>query len=330
MKELERHIEALLLTNDCVIVPDFGGFMAHHIDARYDTADGSFIPPVRTLGFNPQLRINDSLLIHSYIETYNISYPEAMQRVSEASKALQQQLHEDGFYELNNIGTLTLNIDGNIEFTPNEAGILTPEYYGLAAFEMKKLTPETIEQLPLPAVAQKQPVKEEEEPTASVLAIDQSNDDDSDTINIRIAWIRNAVAIAAAILAFFLMTTPVSNSVDSQIAQVSITPIPSTLNPQPSTQQAKPVATNEPQVSTPQPESYYVIVLASQVSLANAETFVQQLNEQGYDDARIYTHNKVNRVVCGHCATEAEAYQLASTIRENEAYKQAWVMEVVE
>ena len=306
--------------------------MAHHTDARYDTADGSFIPPVRTLGFNPQLRINDSLLIHSYIETYNISYPEAMQRVSDASKVLQQQLREDGFYELNNIGTLTLNIDGNIEFTPNEAGILTPEYYGLAAFEMKKLTPETIEQLPLPAVAQEQPVKEEEEqPTASVLAIDQSNDDDSDTINIRIAWIRNAVAIAAAILAFFLMTTPVSNSVDSQMAQVSITPIPSTLNAPSSTQQAKPVATNEAQPQTSDLQSqppYYVIVLASQVSLANAETFVQQLNEQGYDDARIYTHNKVNRVVCGHCATEAEAYQLASAIRENQAYKQAWVMEV--
>ena len=34
--ELERHIEILLLSNDCVIVPDFGGFMAHHADARFD------------------------------------------------------------------------------------------------------------------------------------------------------------------------------------------------------------------------------------------------------------------------------------------------------
>ena len=68
MIELERHIEVLLLDNDCVIVPDFGGFMAHHVDARYDEADGSFVPPIRTLGFNPQLKINDSLLIHSYIE----------------------------------------------------------------------------------------------------------------------------------------------------------------------------------------------------------------------------------------------------------------------
>ena len=31
MKEIERHIESLLLHNDCVIVPDLGGFVAHHV-----------------------------------------------------------------------------------------------------------------------------------------------------------------------------------------------------------------------------------------------------------------------------------------------------------
>ena len=29
MIELARHIEILLLENDCVIIPDFGGFIAH-------------------------------------------------------------------------------------------------------------------------------------------------------------------------------------------------------------------------------------------------------------------------------------------------------------
>ena len=55
--ELERHIEILLLSNDCVIVPGLGGFMTHHIDARYDEQDNMFLPPLRTLGFNPQLNI---------------------------------------------------------------------------------------------------------------------------------------------------------------------------------------------------------------------------------------------------------------------------------
>ena len=62
MIELNRHIEILLLSNDCVIVPGLGGFMTHHADAWYDDGSRQFLPPLRTLGFNPQLKINESLL----------------------------------------------------------------------------------------------------------------------------------------------------------------------------------------------------------------------------------------------------------------------------
>jgi NAD(P)-dependent dehydrogenase (short-subunit alcohol dehydrogenase family) len=46
------------LDNDCVIVPGFGGFMAHNIPAKYDEENCIFIPPMRIVGFNPQLTMN--------------------------------------------------------------------------------------------------------------------------------------------------------------------------------------------------------------------------------------------------------------------------------
>ena len=49
MIELERHIEILLLRHDCVILPGFGGFMTHHVEARYDEAERLFLPPLRTI-----------------------------------------------------------------------------------------------------------------------------------------------------------------------------------------------------------------------------------------------------------------------------------------
>ena len=55
MIELARHIEILLLENDCVIIPDFGGFIAHYQPARYIKEENLYLPPVRTIGFNPQL-----------------------------------------------------------------------------------------------------------------------------------------------------------------------------------------------------------------------------------------------------------------------------------
>lgn len=142
MIELERHIEILLLSNDCVIVPDLGGFMAHHIEARYDERDNMFLPPLRTLGFNSLLKLNDSLLAQSYVDTYDISYPEAVRRIEDEVNELKQHLRNNGLYELNDIDAIFLNENGNYSFEPCEAGILTPELYGLSSFEMKRNEPE--------------------------------------------------------------------------------------------------------------------------------------------------------------------------------------------
>ena len=70
MIELAKHIEVLLLENDCVIVPGLGGFIAHRRQASFSERTGEFQPPLRTIGFNPQLVMNDGLLVQSYMQAY--------------------------------------------------------------------------------------------------------------------------------------------------------------------------------------------------------------------------------------------------------------------
>lgn len=98
------------------------------------------MPPLRTVGFNPQLKMNDSLLAQSYVEAYDISYPEAIDRLANEVAEIRQRLENEGKYEINNIGTIYLNEDGNYTFEPCEAGILTPNYYGLGGFDMLPLS----------------------------------------------------------------------------------------------------------------------------------------------------------------------------------------------
>ena len=81
MIKLDRHIEILLLENDCVIVPGLGGFVAPHVSARYDEQDSLVLTTYRTLGFNAQLKMNDSLLVQSYVDAYDLSYPEALRQI---------------------------------------------------------------------------------------------------------------------------------------------------------------------------------------------------------------------------------------------------------
>lgn len=234
MIEINRHIEILLLSNDCVIVPGFGGFMAHHVDARYDGTDNMFLPPLRTVGFNPQLTMNDSLLVLSYVETYDMSYPEALRRIEDEVAEIRQTLENEGKYEVDNVGILSLNEDGNIEFEPHEAGILTPDFYGLGGFDMtpvaqltageeanankaatSKTAAPTTESKPNANLVEMpvKPMQKEKEKEAAVnnsvfINDDEEEETSAEFISIRKSWLRNLAAACIAIIAFFTISTP--------------------------------------------------------------------------------------------------------------------------
>ncbi len=370
MIELERHIEILLLDNDCVIVPDFGGFVAHHVEARYDESESSFLPPLRTLGFNPHLKnINDSLLAQSYVEAYDISYPEAQRTISEEVRNLKATLDEEGSYELKNIGTLGMGDNGDIVFEPCEAGILTPELYGLDSFEMRRLattaTEETAKAETAPAQKLPQPMgiiaEPANEPNDGEQLAGEDNadtethetyDDSERTISIKVSWVRNIAVAAAAIIAFFLLSTPVTNSIEGRmyvsdmgtglLTKITALDTPNTHKATAnvsdtirkvvaervsakldSAANANALATAKADTAVKSPA--YCIVLASQVTRSGAENFVRTLKDEGVKDAYTYINNKVVRVVYGRFSTEQEAYNELKVVRGNKYFEQAWI-----
>ncbi len=139
MIELSRHIESLLLTHDCVIVPGLGGFVTHYVPARRIAEEQLFLPPSRSVGFNQQLTLNDGLLVQSYMQAYDTNYPETLKLLEEGVNRMKQQIEEEGQFELSGIGTLRLGIGGKYSFTPCEAGVLAPELYGLDALPLRSL-----------------------------------------------------------------------------------------------------------------------------------------------------------------------------------------------
>lgn len=331
MIELDRHIEILLLSNDCVIVPGLGGFMAHHVDARFDEADGTFLPPLRTLGFNPRLTMNDSLLVQSYIEAFDISYPEALRRIEAEVEELRQHLESEDCYELNGLGTLRLNSDGNLEFEPCEAGILTPNLYGLSTFEL----------MPLATEEPKATDSNEETLDETVLTEEPADS----AITIKMSWLRNAVAVAAAVLAFFMISTPISNNnATLDVQQSAFFKLPQhhasqdddALNPSTSATdstacQEESIKASEDIVEETISAPTYTIVMASQVTQRNAEIFIAQLNKAEYTKARLQTSSKTNmlRVVYGSYSSQEEAIDTLRSLRkQSKQFSDAWVLEV--
>lgn len=197
MIELAKHIEVLLLENDCVIVPGLGGFVAHYTPAMRVAEENIFLPPTRIIGFNPQLKMNDGLLVQSYMAVYGTSFSDATKIVDKEVKELFSALHEDGKANLTNVGELCYTVHSTYDFEPYDNRISTPYLYGLDSFEMQELT--TLEKPTTEKVAPFVPVASEGNKWKFEFRINRS-------------YLSNAAAMIAVIALFFFLSTPIENT----------------------------------------------------------------------------------------------------------------------
>ena len=356
MIELAQHIEVLLLENDCVIVPGFGGFVAHYAPATHVKEENLFLPPTRTIGFNPQLKLNDGVLVQSYMSAYDTSFADANRIVEKEVSEFIGLLHEEGKAHLENIGEIHYNIYGNYEFIPYDYKITTPSLYGLDAFEMHELsTLQQREKVLVPANLEKEKKTYE--------------------ISISRAFLRNAAAMIAAIVLFFAFSTPVENTdvqknnyaqllpgeLFEQIEKqsVAVTPVyvksdvvqqtkktsasaKTSSTPKltaDKAQTSRPIAVKEVKVAkqeaAPAPVSAkpqanvnhpYHIIVAGGISLKDAEAMANQLNSKGFAEAKALNTDGKVRVSIRSFENREEATKQLLELRKNETYKNAWLL----
>ena len=76
-----------------------------------------------------------------------------------------------------------------------------------------------------------------------------------------------------------------------------------------------------------QSETFYSIVLASQVTKANAMEFIEKLKNSGYPDASLIERSNGLKVIYGRFKTQNEAYNYLYNIRsKNTSFNDGWIM----
>ena len=359
MIELAQHIETLLLENDCVIVPGFGGFVAHYSPATRVKEENIFLPPTRTIGFNPQLKLNDGVLVQSYMSAYDTSFADASRIVEKEVNEFIGLLHEEGKAHLDNIGEIHYNIYGNYEFVPYDYKITTPSLYGLDSFEIHELS----------ALQQKEKV---------LIPTYPEKEKKTFEISINRAYLRNAAAMIAAIVLFFAFSTPVENTdvqknnyaqlLPSELFEqiekqsVAITPVyvkndaaqqakkfsASSASTKTSSAKkhttdkaktSKPIAVREvkvvkqetaapaPAVKSQESANHpFHIIVAGGISLKDAEAIATQLKSKGFADAKALNTDDKVRVSISSFNNRDEATKQLLELRKNETYKNAWIL----
>ncbi len=123
----------LLKENDCVIIPNFGGFVANYFEAKIDFPTQEFYPPYKKIAFNQDLRTNDGLLINHVSKASKIDWTNAEGTVNSFVEDLYQQLKDSKTIDFGELGKFTLN-NGVLIFTPNKSLNLDESSFGLKSF----------------------------------------------------------------------------------------------------------------------------------------------------------------------------------------------------
>lgn len=335
MTSLSRHIEALLIKHNCVVVPKLGGFVAQYTPAYYDEEEGLFVPPVRSVSFNALLAINDGLIIERYIRENNLDYASASRMVESQVDRLKEQIAETGEYELVGIGTLHSNGEYGYNFTPRPNGLMSPTLYAL---ENTHIAPTLSLQ------------NEEESCDGGKFDVDDNHDfDESNSKNYVLRLNRNVVNyIAAAVMAvmFYFLVMPATVTQCSDMQTASILPVKVehhtkvqkhitvyrkhiVSKPKTAVQSETRDSLHTSTQAAPLPASEeYVVVLASAVTQKHAEEYVKKLQSSGYSSARITQKGSMRRVVMGHFPTHEDACTYIRNLNNDEQFADCWVMKV--
>lgn len=143
MFTIDLHIQYLLLRHNYVVVPGLGSFVMESLPASYDEATGVFAPPSCVLGFNADLRHNDSMLAMSVARRRKISQQQAQLIVAGEVESMLSVLDEEGRLTLAQIGELVKQGD-TILFEPATDSVASWRYAGLPTLDFEVAAPESI------------------------------------------------------------------------------------------------------------------------------------------------------------------------------------------
>lgn len=111
-----------------------GAFLADEMPARYDVEERIFMPPYRTMRFNPQVKVDDALLISEYIDREQLSYEEASKKMNKEIDALRDAVAQNSVVRFGELGTFHMNIKGELSFEVDSNGIDDPANFGFEPF----------------------------------------------------------------------------------------------------------------------------------------------------------------------------------------------------
>ncbi len=282
-------IEHLLYDHECVIIPQFGGFVVNEQGFIFNEREGKIYPKKKCVAFNEKLKTDDRFLSTEWAKNKSITLQESTSEILAFSKELKSQLLAGEDVNIGVLGILTLNQEKRISFTPNPDFNADLTVFGLFPVGLGhsiQVKEKKIELEPSPIAEDLQEVISDEYQPVKIT---------------KSVYVYALIAFILGGLGAFFLTAPATNQSQSSLNPIKIekknTPVNEVKVAKKDTLIAKSLPSpseNESLINTPKIDQTDVIYLvaASFQSLTQAEKGLREFKSRGFEQAEIILKNE--------------------------------------
>ncbi|MDZ7936570.1 MAG: SPOR domain-containing protein [Emticicia sp.] len=356
MNTVQNHIKELLFEQDCVVIPEFGGFVTNFDCAKIDGSNRFITPPQKWLAFNSLLKNDDGLLSHYIAQEEQISREQASLKIKSFVEDTKRYISFDKTYQIDGLGIFSQNDENKIQFQPQTSNFFS-ESFGMENIFLKKSvnTQNDLQVLQKPVVISDTTVQQvfasgDREPTVEIW---EEEEEVTTTRKRRFSKVLtgNALPYVYGVVGMAFFATSIYMYDNSKANLSSLNPFRSTssMTPpvvktvdefkeeatliSPVTVETKAFDNEKAVVESPKAEAInnvekrFFVIIGSFGSKKNAKKLVSSLKSKGFEDASIIYPNKNEKLIkvsAGGFNSETQADQEA--LKVTQAINQAtWI-----
>lgn len=132
---INKHISDLLCEHNCVIIPDFGGFVANYESAFIDSRTNHMFAPKKSIVFNRSLKNNDGLLVNEIAVGEGLTFKQAKKELDKYILNLNESLSLHKKVFIDEVGTLLLTSDDKVLFVQSNSRNHLLDSYGFTTIQ---------------------------------------------------------------------------------------------------------------------------------------------------------------------------------------------------
>ena len=154
-QQINNCISDLLCEHNCVVIPQFGGFVANYSSAHIDTNTNYMFAPKKSIVFNRSLQNNDGLLVNEIALCQGVTFKQAQKALDKYVLHLNESLKLHKKVYIDEVGTLLSTSEDTLIFVQSDSrnhlldsfGFVTIQYPSIERNDVQNKIKKEIKQL---------------------------------------------------------------------------------------------------------------------------------------------------------------------------------------